>query len=62
MAVGQKQFKPMKETILQAISLDGGVGQLFGCAVPSWFVKMAKGKSFLIEMMGPMMSVEEWKA
>lgn len=61
-ALDQKQFKPMKDTILVAISSDGGVGQLFGCGVPSWFVNMSKGKSFLMEMMCPMMSVEKWKA
>lgn len=60
--VVQKEFKPMKDTILVPIGPDSGVGQLFGWQVPGWFVKMAKGKSFLIELMGPMISGEKWKA
>lgn len=58
----QKEFKPMKDTVLVPIGPNGGVGQLFGWQVPSWFVKMAKGKSFLIEMVDPMISGDKWKA
>ncbi|KAL1860247.1 hypothetical protein Daus18300_009301 [Diaporthe australafricana] len=60
--LSQKEFKPMKDTIMVPIGPDGGVGQLFGWQVPGWFVKMAKGKSFLIQMMGPMISGDKWKA
>lgn len=61
-APAQKEFKPIKDTILVPIGPNGGVGQLFGWQVPSWFVKMAKGKSFLIELLGPMVSGDKWKA
>ncbi|KAJ4416987.1 hypothetical protein N0V82_006436 [Gnomoniopsis sp. IMI 355080] len=58
----QKEFKPMKDTVLVPIGTQGGVGQLFGWQAPSWLVKMAKGKSYLIEMIDPMISGEKWKA
>lgn len=60
--LSQKEFKPIKGTILVPIGPAGGVGQLFGWQTPGWFVKMAKGKSFLIQMMGPMISGDKWKA
>lgn len=58
----QKEFKPIKDTVLVPIGPSGGVGQLFGWQAPSWFVKMAKGKTFLIEMVEPIVSGTKWKA
>ena len=57
----QLEFKPIKDTILVPIGTDGGVGQVFGWKMPSFFVKLAKGKSFLVELVEPMLSGEKWK-
>ncbi|TGO63755.1 hypothetical protein BCON_0011g00990 [Botryotinia convoluta] len=57
----QQEFKPMKETIFVPIGNGGGVGQAFGWRIPSLLVKIGKGKSFLIELVGPMISGEKFK-
>ncbi|QSZ34568.1 hypothetical protein DSL72_006162 [Monilinia vaccinii-corymbosi] len=57
----QREFKPMKETIFVPIGSGGGVGQVFGWRVPSLLVKVGKGKSFLTELVGPIISGEKWK-
>lgn len=57
----QKECKLMKDTIVVHISPDIGRGELFGWHVPGWFVRMAKGKLLLIQMMGLWVSVEKWK-
>lgn len=56
----QKEFKPMKDTMLVPIGTDGGVGVLFGWSLPSFFVKMVKGRDFLISMYDPIVSGEKW--
>lgn len=58
----QKEFKPMKDTIIIPIGTNGGVGQIFGWQVPSWLVKMAKAKTYFVEMVDPLVSGEKWKA
>lgn len=58
----QKEFKPMKDTIIIPIGTDGGVGQIFGWQAPSWLVKMAKAKTYFVEMVDPIVSGEKWKA
>lgn len=47
----QKEFKPLKDTVMVPIGPNGGVGQLFGWQSPSWLVKMIKAKTFMIERM-----------
>lgn len=58
----QKEFKPMKDTILVPIGTNGGVGQIFGWQVPSWLVKMAKAKTYFVELVDPIVSGKKWKA
>lgn len=58
--VAQKEYKPMKDTIIVPIGPGGGVGQLFGWQMPSWFVRMAKGKTFLLNLFGPMVTGDKW--
>lgn len=57
----QKEFKPMKETILVPIGNGGGVGQIFGWRIPSLLIKIGKAKSFFVELVGPTVSGEKWK-
>ena len=57
----QKEFKPLQNTIILPVGREGGVGMVMGWKVPSWFVKMAKGKSYLVEMVEPMLSGQKWK-
>ncbi|KAJ8071251.1 hypothetical protein OCU04_001585 [Sclerotinia nivalis] len=57
----QQEFKPLKETIFVPIGNAGGVGQMMGWRVPSLLVKIGKGKSYLIEIIGPIISGEKWK-
>ncbi|KAF7960088.1 hypothetical protein EAE96_001687 [Botrytis aclada] len=57
----QQEFKPMKDTIFVPIGNGGGVGQVFGWRAPSILVKIGKGKSYLIELVGPMISGEKVK-
>ncbi|KAI9647753.1 hypothetical protein NHQ30_004140 [Ciborinia camelliae] len=57
----QREFKPMKETIFVPIGNGGGVGQIMGWRIPSLLVKVGKAKSFLIEIVGPIISGEKWK-
>ncbi|CAD6443490.1 1fc6dfa0-e0d6-4a38-b66d-f0ab69245977-CDS [Sclerotinia trifoliorum] len=57
----QQEFKPLKETIFVPIGSAGGVGQLMGWRVPSLLVKIGKGKSYFVELIGPIMSGEKWK-
>lgn len=58
----QKEFKPMKDTIVVPIGTNGGVGQIFGWQVPSWLVKMVKAKTYFIELVDPIVLGEKWKA
>ncbi|APA05827.1 hypothetical protein SS1G_01797 [Sclerotinia sclerotiorum 1980 UF-70] len=57
----QLEFKPLKETIFVPIGSAGGVGQIMGWRVPSLMVKIGKGKSYFIELIGPIISGEKWK-
>ena len=52
--VSQKEFKPMKNTIMVPIGPTGGVGQLMGYSTPSFMVKKGKAEKFLVEMIEPM--------
>lgn len=45
----QKNYKPMKDTVILPIGRDGGVGSVMGWQVPSWFVWLVKGRKFLME-------------
>jgi NADH dehydrogenase FAD-containing subunit len=51
--VSQKEFKPMKDTIMVPVGPSGGVGQLMGFGVPSIMVKKAKGEKFFVNMVDP---------
>ena len=57
----EKEFKPLKDTIVVPIGRDGGVGQLLGWKMPSLLVRITKGKSYLIEQVDPMLSGSKWK-
>ena len=57
----QKEFKPMKDTILVPIGRDGGVGLVMGWSAPSWLIRVIKGKSFLLDFVEPLLSGEKWK-
>lgn len=58
----QKEFKPIKDTIVVPIGTDGGVGQIFGWQVPSWLVKIVKAKTYFIELVDPIVLGKKWKA
>ncbi|KAH8901243.1 FAD/NAD(P)-binding domain-containing protein [Thozetella sp. PMI_491] len=52
----QKVYPPLQNTVMVPIGPSGGVGQLFGWLVPGWFVKWAKGTSFLTEFIDPLIA------
>ncbi|TVY57076.1 Oxidoreductase ptaL [Lachnellula suecica] len=54
------EYKPMKDTILVPIGPGGGVGQLMGWKVPSFFVGKLKGQKFLMELVEPALSGDKW--
>ncbi|KAI1178250.1 hypothetical protein F4777DRAFT_539018 [Nemania sp. FL0916] len=58
----EKEFKPLRNTIIVPIGPDGGVGLVMGWQVPSWFVRVAKSKTFLIDMFDTVVSGSKWKA
>jgi NADH dehydrogenase FAD-containing subunit len=51
--ISQKEFKPMKDTILVPIGPNGGVGQAMGWSLPSFAVKKGKAEKFLVELVEP---------
>ncbi|PSN75150.1 FAD/NAD(P)-binding domain-containing protein [Corynespora cassiicola Philippines] len=55
-AIAQKEFKPLKDTILVPIGPNGGVGTGMGWQVPSLLVKKAKAERFLVELIEPLVS------
>jgi NADH dehydrogenase FAD-containing subunit len=52
----QKEFKPMKDTMMVPFGPTGGVGQMFGWGAPSFLVKKGKSEKFLIELVEPHMA------
>lgn len=56
----QKEFKPLKNTMLVSIGTGGGVGWIMGWGVPSWFVALMKCKSFLLDLFPPIVSGKKW--
>jgi hypothetical protein len=56
------EFKPMKDTILIPVGPGGGVGQIMGWKAPSFLVKQAKAKKFLLELLDPMLTGDKIKA
>lgn len=52
----QKEFKPMKGTIVVPIGPSGGVGSAMGYGMPSFMVKKAKAEKFLVELVEPAVS------
>ncbi|KAM7194374.1 hypothetical protein V8F33_007262 [Rhypophila sp. PSN 637] len=56
-----KEFKPIKNVMVVPIGPNGGVGQVFGWTVPSWFVKVTKAKTFLIDLLEPYAFGDKWK-
>jgi NADH dehydrogenase FAD-containing subunit len=59
--LSQKEYKPMKNTIIIPVGPGGGVGQVMGFAVPSFVVKKGKAENFLMELIEPSVSGEKWK-
>lgn len=58
----QKTFKnKMAGTLLVPIGPGGGVGQVVGWGVPSFLVKVAKAKGFLVDMAEPAVTGSQWK-
>ncbi|KAK1779607.1 NAD(P)H dehydrogenase [Copromyces sp. CBS 386.78] len=58
----QKRFKnKMAGTLLVPIGPGGGVGQILGWGVPSFLVKVAKAKGFLVDMAEPAVTGQQWK-
>ncbi|KAF2259493.1 hypothetical protein CC78DRAFT_66701 [Lojkania enalia] len=51
--ISQKEFKPMKDTILIPIGPTGGVGQAMGIGMPNFMVKKAKAEKFFVELVDP---------
>ncbi|KAM7191714.1 hypothetical protein V8F20_009191 [Naviculisporaceae sp. PSN 640] len=60
-APAQREFKPIKGVMMVPIGPTGGVGQVLGWTVPSWFVKVTKAKSFLIDLLDVYAMGEKWK-
>ncbi|TVY28558.1 Oxidoreductase [Lachnellula hyalina] len=56
------EFKPMKDTIVVPIGPHGGVGLVMGWRFPSFFISKVKGKSFLLELVDPLLTGDKWKA
>lgn len=61
-AIYLKEFKPIKDTMILPLGLQGGVSILFGWMTPNFFTKMAKGKSYLIETVDLIITGDKWKA
>jgi hypothetical protein len=59
--LSQKEYKPMKDTIIIPVGPGGGVGQVMGFAMPSFVVKKGKAENFLMELIEPSVSGEKWK-
>lgn len=60
-APAQKEFKPIKRVMMVTIGPTGGVGQVLGWTVPSWFVKITKAKSYLIDLLDVYAMGDKWK-
>lgn len=61
-ALKQKTYKnKLSGTLLVPIGPGGGVGQVMGWGVPSFLVKVAKAKGFLVDMVEPAVSGSQWK-
>ncbi|CAJ2501475.1 Uu.00g043280.m01.CDS01 [Anthostomella pinea] len=56
----EKEFSPMRDTMLVPMGTGGGVGMVMGWQVPSWFVRMVKSKSYLIDMFDPVVAGSKW--
>lgn len=54
--ISQKEFKPMRDTILVPVGPNGGVGQAMGWSMPSFMIKKAKCERFLIELVEPLVT------
>jgi len=59
--LSQKEYKPMKDTIVIPVGPEGGVGQVMGFTMPSFVVKKGKAENFLMELIEPSVSGEKWK-
>ncbi|CCC14176.1 hypothetical protein SMACR_08620 [Sordaria macrospora] len=58
----QKTFKnKLAGTLLIPIGPGGGVGQILGWGVPSFLVKVAKAKTFMVDMAEPAVTGQQWK-
>jgi len=57
----QKEFKPMKDTVVVTIGPNGGVGQMMGWGLPAFVIRKAKALNFMLEMVGPAVSGEKFK-
>jgi len=57
----QIESKPWKDTGIIPVGPKLGTGQLNGYTLPSWFVVMAKSKTFLVPMVEPMLAGSKWK-
>ncbi|KAF2713980.1 hypothetical protein K504DRAFT_479547 [Pleomassaria siparia CBS 279.74] len=55
-SLAQKEFKPMKDTIVVPIGPNGGVGQVLGWSLPSFAVKKGKAEKFLLELCEPVVT------
>ncbi|KAF2791428.1 FAD/NAD(P)-binding domain-containing protein [Melanomma pulvis-pyrius CBS 109.77] len=51
--VAQKEFKPMKDTMIVPFGPSAGVGQAMGWSLPTFAVKKGKAEHFLINMVEP---------
>ncbi|KAF2245412.1 FAD/NAD(P)-binding domain-containing protein [Trematosphaeria pertusa] len=56
----QREYKPMKDTIIVPIGPSGGVGQVFGWGMPSFMVRKGKAESFLMELVEPLVTGKKW--
>ncbi|KAG9240680.1 hypothetical protein BJ878DRAFT_275316 [Calycina marina] len=57
----QKAYKQaMPNTFVVPIGREGGVGQIMGYRMPSIMVKMAKGNSYFLEMIDPILTGSKW--
>lgn len=59
--LAQKEYSPMKDTILVTLGPGGGVAQIMGVPAPSFMVKKAKAQNFLLELIEPLISGGKWK-
>ncbi|KAF2638736.1 hypothetical protein P280DRAFT_471293 [Massarina eburnea CBS 473.64] len=51
--VAQKEYKPIKDTLIVPFGPGGGVGQVMGWQIPNIMVKKAKAEKFFLEMVEP---------